>query len=314
MPSAGIALMSSGLQPWPAASMKRAIVRRDQGIQLPIAAWYGVGRAMHETEEPMPGNKIRNDVADIEETGVGKPLLLLHSLLADRSVFDPVVEALARERRVLLPDLLSFRASDPTALTIEGIADQLAGLFDGLGMNEKPDVLGNGLGGLVASALAIRHGGRIGRLVLAGTGVGFSEQGREAFRAMAKRVRDDGMAGVVEIAMKRLFPDSFIAANPDIVALRRSALLDLNPDIFAQACEALVQLDLTAGIGGIANPTLVVVGELDAATPPAMARTLAASIDGATLVELPGIGHAPMAQAPDVFLAAISGFLGLAPG
>jgi 3-oxoadipate enol-lactonase len=43
-----------------------------------------------------------------------------------------------------------------------------------------------------------------------------------------------------------------------------------------------------------------------------MAHELVTAISGATLVELPGIGHAPMAQSPEAFISVISGFLGLA--
>lgn len=248
---------------------------------------------------------------DVIEAGAGKPLLLLHSLLADRSVFDRIVPMLARDRRVILPDLPGFGGSSSAGATIQGIADRLARLFDALDLGRDTDVLGNGFGGFIASTLAIRHGGRFDRLVLADTGIGFSETGRASFHTMVARVREHGMEGVVDIAMKRLFPEDYIAANPDVVAERRSALVKTNPVFFAQACEALANLDLTAEIGSIRNPTLVVVGALDSATPPPMARELAASIGGAELIELPGLGHAPMAQAPDMFVEAISRFLDL---
>lgn len=255
--------------------------------------------------------KIDNAILDVAEHGSGKPLILLHSLLADRTVFNAVLPVLARDRHVILPDLPGFGGSSFAGSTIDDIADRLAGLFDALELGTQADVLGNGLGAFVASTLAIRHGDRFDRLVLAGTGIGFSEEGRATFRAMAERVRGLGMEGVVDIAMKRLFPETFRAANPDILAERRVGLVKSHPDVFAQACEALAGFDLGVNIGRIANPTLVVVGELDAATPPAMAQELAAAIPGAMLIELPGIGHAPMAQDPEAFLAAIAGFLGL---
>jgi 3-oxoadipate enol-lactonase len=75
----------------------------------------------------------------------------------------------------------------------------------------------------------------------------------------------------------------------------------------------LAALDLTADIGTIRNPTLVVVGELDAATPPEMSRALAKALPDADLIEIPECGHAPMAQAPDAFIKAISKFLNLNP-
>ncbi|MBW4656974.1 MAG: hypothetical protein KME20_28595 [Kaiparowitsia implicata GSE-PSE-MK54-09C] len=95
-----------------------------------------------------------------------------------------------------------------------------------MALGSDTDVLGNGLGGFVATTLAIRHGTRFDRLVLAGTGVGFTDQGRASFHVMAERVRGHGMEGVVDIAMKRLFPEAFRAANPAILAERRAGLLN----------------------------------------------------------------------------------------
>ena len=256
----------------------------------------------------MPAITVDDAVVDIAEQGSGKPLVLLHSLLADRSVFDRIAPRLAKSRRVIMPDLPGFGRSSSAGPAIAGIADRLAGLIAAMRLGPETDVLGNGLGGFVASTLAIRHGAKIGRLVLAGTGVGFSEQGRGAFHVKA---RGQGMEGVVEIAMKRLFPEPFLAARPDIVEERRRGLLRTNPAFFAEACEALAGLDLRADVGGMRNATLVVVGERDAATPPAMGRELAEAIPGARFMELPGVGHAPMAQDPAAFLASISGFLGL---
>ena len=255
---------------------------------------------------------VRGGVLEFSEEGSGRPLLLLHSLLADRGVFDQLVPLLADRRRVIAVDLPGFGGSSPVKENVEALADRLAELFPAAGLGSETDVLGNGLGGFIALALAIRHGNLFGRLVVAGTGMTFSETGRSAFQVMAQQVRERGMDAVVERAMKRLFPDEFIARNPEIVAERRAALLKTDPSRFAGTCDALAALDLGPDVGRIRNPTLVVVGSLDAATPPAMARELAARIPGAALVELQGCGHAPMAQDPRGFAAAISAFLGRA--
>jgi 3-oxoadipate enol-lactonase len=260
----------------------------------------------------MTSVRLRDGALDIIEAGAGKPIVLLHSLLADRAIFDKIVPILARQRRVIVPDLPGFGGSSSAGATIEGIADRIAGLFDALELGTTADVLGNGFGGFVASALAIRHGATFDRLILADTGVGFTPDGKQSFFAMAERVRQSGMEAIVDVALKRLFPEDFIAANPAIMAERRAALVKTNPEFFAEACHALAALDLTAHIGTIRNPTLVVVGELDAATPPEMARALAKALPGAALIEMPGCGHAPMAQAPEAFIKVISKFLDLA--
>ena len=138
--------------------------------------------------------RLHDGVLDIAETGAGKPIILLHSLLADRTVFDRIVPLLAAERRVIVPDLPGFGGSSSAGATIEGIADRIAGLFDALGLGNQADVLGNGFGGFVASALAIRHGAKFDRLVLADTGVAFTPEGKQSFYAMADRVRQSGVA------------------------------------------------------------------------------------------------------------------------
>ena len=259
----------------------------------------------------MTSLRLRDGTLDVAETGTGKPLILLHSLLADRAIFDKIVPALAKQRRVIVPDLPGFGGSSSAGSTIEGIADRIAGLFDALDLGTTSDVLGNGFGGFIASTLAIRHGAKFDRLVLADTGVSFSPEGKQSFYAMAERVRQSGMEAIVDVALKRLFPEDFIALNPDIMTERRNALVKTNPEFFAEACHALAALDLAAEIGRIPNPTLVVVGELDAATPPEMARTLAKALPRAELIEMPGCGHAPMAQAPEAFIKAVAKFLDL---
>lgn len=260
----------------------------------------------------MTSVRLRDGVLDIVEAGAGKPIVLLHSLLADRAIFDKIVPMLARQRRVIVPDLPGFGGSSSAGATIEGIADRISGVFDALNLGTTADVLGNGFGGFVASALAVRNGAKFDRLILADTGVGFTPDGKQSFFAMAERVRQSGMEAIVDVALKRLFPEDFIAAHPAIMAERRAALVKTNPEFFAEACHALAALDLTPHIGTIRNPTLVVVGELDAATPPEMARDLAKALPGAALIEMPGCGHAPMAQAPEAFIKAISKFLDLA--
>jgi len=88
-------------------------------------------------------------------------------------------------------------------------------------------------------------------------------------------------------------------------------LMRFDPAAFAAACRALEQVDLRPALPAIANPTLVLVGELDAATPLDLARELAERIKGARFVMLPRCGHCPPLEQPDAFLAAVGPFLGL---
>jgi pimeloyl-ACP methyl ester carboxylesterase len=104
---------------------------------------------------------------DLVQTGRGPDLLLLHSLLTDRTVFDPIVPRLARARRVTALNLPGFGASTPAGPRIEDYADRVADLFAALPLAPGADVIGMSFGGFVATALAARHGARIRRPALA---------------------------------------------------------------------------------------------------------------------------------------------------
>ena len=106
-----------------------------------------------------------------------------------------------------------------------------------------------------------------------------------------------------------MFPEDFIAQNPSIVERRQSHLLEVNPDLFANAALSLTSLDNRPKLGEINNPTLILVGLADATTPPALSYELHAGISGSDLKELPGVGHCPQLQNPSAFLKAVIPFL-----
>jgi 3-oxoadipate enol-lactonase len=248
-------------------------------------------------------------VLDVETIGQGPDLVLLHSLLTDRSSFEGLAGQLKNQRRVHLVSLPGYGKSAP-AESLEDSADRIAEFCCGL--NSKPDMIGNGLGSFVALTLAARHGQQIGRLVLLGGAIAFSEQGRATFRGLADKVEREGMAPVAEIAMTRMLSEDFIAANPEIAADRKRTFLRIDPVVFAAAARALATLDLSNQLASIRNPVLILTGEKDAATPPELGRQLAERLPAGRFVGLPDIGHAPHIQALAQTIAIIAPFLGVA--
>jgi 3-oxoadipate enol-lactonase len=240
------------------------------------------------------------------ETGSGKPLVILHSLLTDRRAFDGVLPSLPG--RVIALDLPGYGLSDRAASSIEAFADQMAAAIAGI-CDEPATVMGNGLGAFVALGLAIRHPDLVGRLILVGAGATFPEPARPAFANMAQLVTTNGMPAVTPTALRRIFTDEFLETHPEEAAERVRVLEAADPEVFVTACLALQEVDFTDGASNLAIPTLIVVGEEDQATPPAMAATLDGLLPDSRVVVLPGIAHAPQLQDPDGFIQTISSFL-----
>jgi 3-oxoadipate enol-lactonase len=252
---------------------------------------------------------ISGAAVEYRQDGAGSDLLLLHSLLTEMSVFERIVPALMRKHRVTCLNLPGFGGSNPLELSSVGEhADHVARAMDALSLPPTVDVFGNGFGAFVALELAIRHGARIGRLLVADTAPGFPEAAKAPFRSMAEKVRVDGMSAVLDTAIGRMFPPAFQAAHPDVVTARKAALAPTDAGCFARACLALAALDLAVQLPGVRNPTLVMCGVLDQTTPPTLAREVARAIPGAEYRDIEGSGHCPMLEQPDALVSMIESF------
>jgi len=247
--------------------------------------------------------------AEYRQTGNGPDLLLLHSLLTEMSVFERVLPQLAEAHRVTCLNLPGFGASDPVELSSVGEhADHVARAMDALSLPSTVDVFGNGFGAFVALELAIRHGARMGRLMVADTVPAFPEPAKAPFRGMAEKVRATGISAILDTAIGRMFPPAFQAAHPEVVAARKAALAPTNALCFARACVALAALDLRPQLARIRNPTLVMCGALDQTTTPALAREVASAIPGAVYRDIEDSGHCPMLEQPEALVSMIEWF------
>lgn len=247
---------------------------------------------------------------EYEQAGAGPNLLLLHSLLTEMSVFDRVWPALTQGYRVTRINLPGYGQSTPRILSSTAdYADHVAAVMDKLKLPPETHVFGNGFGAFVALVLAIRHGKRFNRLLLADVAAAFPEHARAPFRMMSEKVTTLGMSAVLDAAIGRMFPPAFQTAQPEEVTLRKAALAQVDPGCFSRACLALAALDTTAQLKSITNPTQVLCGALDLTTPPALAQALAQGISGAAYRDIADSGHCPMVEQPGALVTHINAFL-----
>jgi 3-oxoadipate enol-lactonase len=241
-------------------------------------------------------------------SGSGETRVLLHSLLTDRAAFEPFTGLIGG--RHIAVDLPGFGATDQVGPDIDEYAHLMGAFIETLDRDPKEvTVIGNGLGAFVALGTAIHHGKAFDRLVLIGCGAGFPGAAKTAFENMIGLVEEGGMEAVIPVALGRIFTEDYLSANPEMSEERAEVLRRTDPKAFVNACQALIGLDYRAGAPTIANPTLIVVGDEDQATPPVLAAELHGLIPGSTLVRMPGMAHAPQIQAPEALTAVVGPFL-----
>ena len=235
----------------------------------------------------------------------GPAVLLLNSLGTDLRLWDGFVPHLSGHR-VIRMDTRGHGLSDapdgPYSLKV--LAGDASALIDYLGLTAL-SVIGVSLGGMMAQVLAAEMPDRIQRVVLSNTAERMGTPGMWNDRIAA--VQSGGFASIADAVLDRWFAPGF-GSGADI-ALWRNMLTRTPAKGYAGCCTALAKADLGALSPRIACPTLVIGGSEDGASPPDIVRALARAIPGAAYHEIDGVGHLPMAEAPERFARIVHDFL-----
>jgi pimeloyl-ACP methyl ester carboxylesterase len=162
------------------------------------------------------------------------------------------------------------------------------------------------MGGYMALAYVLKYASDLRGLMLIDTRAeADTPAGKEARSKMIQSVRTGGAKAVADEMFPKMMFEQLLAKNPAVAMKLRQAMESQNPKTIENAIIALRDRpDRIASLPTIDVPTLVVVGEHDVITPPAMSQTLEKSIPSATLVSIANAGHmSPMEQPDDVTTA-----------
>lgn len=235
-------------------------------------------------------------VLTVGESGLAeKPtLILVHGAPgnSDHTVFKPMFDELTDVAHVVYLDLAGCGRSDNPSdglYSLESWADDIVGLCDALGI-EKPIVLGNSAGGMVAAVYGIRHPEHPGKLILSSTQAKlraerclavFERIGGPEVRAVAERalVTHGDFDSLMEYR-DRCMP----LYNPTPQKPKRHSIFRLEcADTFHRLGGIWHQLDFLDDLSKISCPTLVLAGEEDPVTPIEDSEDIAGQIDPSLL-------------------------------
>jgi 2-succinyl-6-hydroxy-2,4-cyclohexadiene-1-carboxylate synthase len=233
-------------------------------------------------------------------------LVLLHGFTHTGASWDPVRSELAERYRALAPDIRGHgSASDREPVTIETVMADIDALT-----TERFVLAGYSMGGRVALHFALARPARVERLVLIGASPGISDPAERAERRRA----DELLAAELERSTIEQFAARWsrtpvLADQP--LEVREAATKDRLRNTTAGLARALRGLGTGAlppvwgRLAGLRMPVALVVGERDQKFR-AVAEQMASAIDAATLVLVPGAGHAVHLEAPALVAAAIT--------
>ena len=252
----------------------------------------------------------------VHTRGSGIPLLLLHAFPLDHSMWE-AQEPLADAVRIIAPDQRGFGATpgEPTITSIGAMADDAVAVLDALHVAEPAFVCGVSMGGYIAQHVAARHPERVRGLILCDTKLDADTPEARAGRAgLAAKVSRRGAGLLADTMLGTLLAQSAEArgraSRPAIEELLRQTIAR-QPVATIQAALAAMgeRPDMTETMQSLPIPTLLVVGEEDTFTPPAIMQRMESILPDARLLIVPQAGHLVPLEVPEVFNAAVLAFL-----
>ena len=235
------------------------------------------------------------------EGGAGEPMVLVHGFGVDKDNFTRVARDLTPHYRVIIPDLAGFGESDkPADADYAPIAqaERIHAFATALGATPM-HLGGSSMGGQIALTYAARHPDAVRSLWLlapAGIWTAPPSEIRLTYEQTGKNpllVRsEEDFAALVDLVMEE--PPFLPRPMLNVIARGRIANADLEERIFTQ----IFTDSLEGRIAGLPTRTLIVWGDKDRALHVASGEILRALLPNATLVIMPGIGHAPMIERP----------------
>ncbi len=248
------------------------------------------------------------------EAGAGDPVLLLHGSGPGVSAWanwQHTIRPLAREFRVLAPDIVGYGAStrpDDVHYSLRTWTDHIMAFMDALDI-ERASVVGNSLGGRIALAMAEQHPDRVTRMVLMGApGVGMVvTDGLRALRAYEPSPQN----------MRRLLTEYFAVdtsiITDDLVRIRYEAsadTFDAYRAMFFDPRHAGSELGITEEqVLSITTPSLLVHGREDKVVPLEVAWNMVRLLPDADLHVFARCGHWTQIERAAEFNEIVAAFL-----
>lgn len=236
----------------------------------------------------------------------GRPLVLLHALGLDHTMWNAVVPLLPQGLRIVRPDMRGHGASPLPEGTagMGALVRDVERLMDALGLRDAV-VVGSSIGGMIAQGLATKRPDLVRGLVLANTAVKIGTTA--IWKERIEAVREGGIAAISGATLARWFPRK---SRNGPAALRIAGVLATTPAEGWVACaSAIAGADLYTTTAALELPVLVIAGSEDGSTPPDLVRETAGLIRGARFELIRGAGHLPAVDRPEDFACLVTAFL-----
>ncbi|WP_413990055.1 alpha/beta fold hydrolase [Labrys okinawensis] len=253
-------------------------------------------------------------ITRVLRSGKGDPVVLIHGVGLDASIWAPQFEALGERFDIIAYDMLGHGRSSPPPIEpqLSDYAEQTRQLLDSLGI-EKAHVVGHSMGALIAIEFALNHPGRCRSITALNAVYCRSPAERSGVEQRAATLEIVGTQTSNAAAIERWFGSPVppgLAAKAETVS---NLLCTVDPAGYARTYRLFATSDRAheGRLGALQMPSLFMTGELDANSSPAMSRRMAAEAPRARAEVLPNERHMMAFVNPEAVNGILQTFLAL---
>jgi pimeloyl-ACP methyl ester carboxylesterase len=248
-------------------------------------------------------------------SGSGEPLVLIHGVGMNASIWAPQIAEFERDHTVIAFDVLGHgdSAMPPENATLDDYVAQAAGLLRSLDV-ERATIVGHSMGALIAIGLAGSHPELVGRLVALNAVFDRTTAQRDAVMNRATSLGPEGALTDMHVTLGRWLGTANPEPGPAADAILR-CLASVDAHGYARAYRVFASSD-RAHVDVLPHldmPALYLTGELDANSSPAMSTRMAALTPGGVSESLDGERHMMAVVSPRKVNDAIRAFLDQSP-
>jgi 3-oxoadipate enol-lactonase len=257
---------------------------------------------------------MKKQIGDIEVfytiEGQGPWLTMSHSLACNTTAWDEQAALLSKDFTVLRYDTRGHGQTSATSgpYTLEQLADDAYGLLSVLGI-QQTHWMGISMGGMIGQTMALKYPTIFTSLLLIDTTSRRPDNAQAMWNARIEIAKDQGMQGLLASTLERWFTEPFRLANPERIKPIADGILTTSVDGFSGCCAAIAEINTLDRLKEIQCPALVMVGEQDHGTPPAMARLIHENLPNSDFVLIENAAHIANIEQPEIFNQAIQKFL-----
>jgi 3-oxoadipate enol-lactonase len=250
---------------------------------------------------------------EYSDMGHGPVLVLLHAFPLSRDAWKRQIIVLQNHFRVIAPSMRGFGGTTPFRSTpsIEQMADDVAALLDALAIKEPVALAGLSMGGYVSMQFARKYPQRLRGLVLCDTRAeADSDEARVKRGELIEFAQTHTTREVAERMLTSLLGETTRREHPGVAEeVLRIATPQPRETVIAALQALRDRADARPFLASIQVPSLVIVGEEDTLTPPAVAQSMASQLPQAEYVVVPRAGHLSNLEQPEQFTTALEAFL-----